>query len=429
MKCCVLYAGVWMLVLFSSAADASDAPPAELTLDRLAAEALEKNPEVSFYKAEIAAAKGDRKQAGAYPNPEFEGEIGAKRVSGGGMSAEGAAWSVSVVQPFEYPGRLALRKAIANRDIQLAEIGYDQFRAALATRVRALGFALLIARQKADAAQEVARRGQALAEVLVQRDPAGVTPLLETRIIEASVITAKRDAAEAARNAQVALYELNQLRGAPLATAINIAATNLQFRPITGFDQLLAAARTNSFELRTRQAELEQQGFRVDLSRNERWPTVSVGSFYSEERAGETERIAGIGVSLPVPLWNRNRGTIQSAEARRQQAETTLLVTQRQVERDVRERLAAYAALVEQLQFIRPDSLKQLRDAADLADRHYRLGAVPVSTYVELQEKYLEATEAILDLQKEALDNWEQLRLLVGGEPVTSAHRSQKDSE
>lgn len=429
MKRCVLNAGLWVFVMFLSEADASNAQSAELSLESLAAEALEKNPEVNFYKAEIAAAKAERKQAGAYPNPEFEGDIGRKRVSGGGVSAEGTAWSVSVVQPFEYPGRLALRKAIANRQIDLAEIGYEQFRAALAARVRALGFGLLIARQKAEAAQEVARRGQALADVLVQRDPAGVTPLLETRIIEASVITAKRGAAEASRNAQVALYELNQLRGAALASDIAIAATNFQFRPLAGPDQFLALAWTNSFDLQMRRAELEQQGFRVDLSKNERWPTVSIGPFYSEERAGDTERIAGVGVSVPVPLWNRNRGSVQSAEARRLQAETALSVTQRQVEREVRERLAAYSAVIEQLQFIRPDSLKQLRDAADLADRHYRLGAVPVSTYVELQEKYLEATEAILDLQREALEDWEQLRLLVGSETLPIASKPRKEDQ
>ena len=94
------------------------------------------------------------------------------------MSAEGVAWSVSVVQPFEWPGRIGLRKAIANRDVELAELGFARFKLALAGRVRALAYGLFAAQEKASAAGEVADRFQALREVLVQRDSTGLTPQL-----------------------------------------------------------------------------------------------------------------------------------------------------------------------------------------------------------------------------------------------------------
>src|SRR5687768_8415061 len=94
---------------------------ASTSLETLVTEALEKNPELRFYEAEIEAARGGRKQAGTFPNPEVSGSAGQKTVRGPGVSDEGAAWSASVVQPFEWPGRIGLRKAIANRDIELAE--------------------------------------------------------------------------------------------------------------------------------------------------------------------------------------------------------------------------------------------------------------------------------------------------------------------
>src|SRR6185295_18665904 len=76
-----------------------------LTLEAVVADALENNPELNFYRAEISAARGTRKSAGLLPNPELSGSVGQKSVRGGGMTAEGVAWSVSVVQPFEWPGR------------------------------------------------------------------------------------------------------------------------------------------------------------------------------------------------------------------------------------------------------------------------------------------------------------------------------------
>ena len=113
------------------------------TLDALVADALAKNPELRFYEAEIAAAKAGRKTAGLLANPELNGSVGQKSVRGAGLSAEGVAWSVSVMQPFEWPGRIGLRKAIANRDIELAELGYERFKTRAGWPSAGAGFRLV----------------------------------------------------------------------------------------------------------------------------------------------------------------------------------------------------------------------------------------------------------------------------------------------
>jgi outer membrane protein, heavy metal efflux system len=106
----------------------------------LVRQALANNPELKFYAAEIAAAKGTLKTAGTMRNPELNTTAGYKnaRDNSSGLSGEGVTWSVSVNQTFEYPGRIALRKAIAKGDIALAELHFQQFRLTLAARVRTL---------------------------------------------------------------------------------------------------------------------------------------------------------------------------------------------------------------------------------------------------------------------------------------------------
>lgn len=385
-----------------------------LSLDALVSEALEKNPELKFYEAELAAARAGRKTAGLPANPEVSGSVGQKTVRGGGVSAEGVAWSVSVVQPFEWPGRIGLRKAIANRDVELAELGFARFKLALAGRVRALAYGLFAAQEKAAAAGEVADRFQALREVLVQRDSAGLTPILETRIIEATELTMQRRASDTTLAAQAALLELNQLRGVAPKEPLRVAPAELAFKSRAETETLLALARTNNFELRLRAVELTQQGFRVDLAKNERFPAISVGPTYSEERAGDREQIIGLAVSLPLPLWNRNSGNIDAAKARQTQAEVSLAVAQREVERKVLEAALTYETKLRAMAKWRPDSVQHFKEAAELADRHYRLGAVPISTYVELQKQYLEAVESLLDTKQAALEAAAQLELLTG---------------
>ena len=413
-----------------AAMTASGAETNVYSLEDFVAEVLSRNPEVKFYESEIAAARGERRTAGALANPELNGNIGHKRTSdaAGTLAGEGVAWSVGVSQTFEWPGRLGLRKAIANRQIGLAESGLAQFKASLAARARTVAFANFAAQRKEAAAREVAARVQALREVVVQRDPAGVTPLLETRILEANALTAQRQAVEAALEAQSATLDLNLLRGERADANVKIVEAEQKFVPPPSFEELIAAARTNSYELRTRQLELEQQGFRVSLAKNERWPAVTVGPFYSEERAGDKERVAGVGVSFPLPLWNRNSGNIQVANARQQQAEATLRVAQREVERQVVESASGYSARFSALSGWRPDTIEQLREAAELGDRHYRLGAVPIATYVELQEKYLEAVEAYYDLKKEGYAAAQQLEVLTGT-PIASPEKGKEEAK
>ena len=112
-------------------------------LEPLVAEVVKRYPELSFYRAEIAAAKGERRTAAAWANPELSASLGQKQVRGGGLSDEGLTWSVGVQQTIEWPGRISLRKAIANHQVQLAELGLAQFRMAMAARTRALVYAVL----------------------------------------------------------------------------------------------------------------------------------------------------------------------------------------------------------------------------------------------------------------------------------------------
>lgn len=412
---------MWLLVptilesaQLAAAPDGSPVSKDSVPLSVLVAQALADNPELKFYEAEIAAAKGERKTAGAWANPELSSELGRKQVRGD-VAGEGTAWSVAASQTFEWPGRVSLRKAIADRQTELAQAGLEQFRAALAAQVRQKGFAVFGAQRRENAAEEVAARGEELVETLVQREPAGVAPLLETRAIEASVIKLRRESIEASREAQAALYELNALRGRPIADRLLIADVSLDFAQLPAVEELIRQTALGNFELRQRKIELAQQGFKVRLAENEAWPGIALGPQFSQEKAGgEKESTAAIGVSLPLPLWNRNRGNIQTANARLVQAETALKVLSRNLERQIRENAFAYERLRKELTRLSPKVAEQLREAALLADRHYRLGAVPLTTYLEVQQSYLEALEAIFASQADALNARAELELLTG---------------
>jgi cobalt-zinc-cadmium efflux system outer membrane protein len=395
---------------------AQDQEPAAVSVTALVDQVSSNHPELNFYRAELDAAKAGRRGADALTPPELSMQAGHKRVrdSFGVLAGEGMAWSVSLTQTFEWPGRLALRKALANRDVELAELGLARFRSVLASHVRRLAHQLYAAQAKTDALQEVAARFSALKEVFLARDPAGITPLLETRVIEASELVLQHRVAEAEIETRAALIELNQLRGAPLTAPLVIATPELSLADAPSVDALLATAREKNFEFRMREVELAQQGITARLSRHERLPAVSVSPFVSKENAGDRETTIGLGLSVPLPVTGRSRSAVDQSAARLRQAEAAMAMAERDLERSVVTAAQTFQIKLAENRRWSQEAAEKFREAAELADRHYRLGAVPIGTYVEIQNRYLDAVEALLETQGETLQAGLELQQLTG---------------
>src|SRR5213080_4589921 len=384
------------------------------SLDALIAEALARNPELNVYSSEIAAAKGERRTAGEWQNPEASTEGGAKitRDYHGKTLGDGVLWTLGATQAFEYPGRVTLRKAIANHQIAVAELGLEGFRAALAARVRAAVFHGALGHAKADAAGEIAKRFDDLAAVLSQRPAAGAAQEADVRIIQASAIPLRRRPIEAQREVQSAIHELNQLRGARIDSPLTAPDVDLTLRALPPVATLLFTARDRNYDIRTRVLELEQQGYKVRLALNERWPAVRVGPFAHNERSDTNEYQFGVTASLPLPLWNMNTGKIESEKARAAKVEAELTALVREVERKVADAEFVYRSRREESNDLQKSVLPQMREAAETGDRNYRDGAVPLATYTELQKQYLDSIDAFTEAQAAAIEARQQLEQL-----------------
>lgn len=389
-----------------------------LTIEELVQQAFANNAELKFFEAEVEAAKGQRTQAGLWKNPEFSGEYGERRIrdSAGDLQNEGITRSASVTQLFEFPGKGSLRKAIANKNTEVAELGLAQFRLALANKIRQLAYQYVAAQNGLQASQEIGDRAISQIELLKQRATAGVQGLLELRIIESSLIESRTILTELSQSRQLALTELNSLRGAPpqepLKIHLSLAIPAHKFNK----NQIILTALHNNLLLKTREKELQKAAKGVAAAWHDAAPDFTVGPFYSQDRAGDNEVNIGLSVSLPLPLWNWNQGNIHTAEARRTQADALILQAQRQVEAEVVRRLNAYELFQKQLAQYPGDFLIKMREAAELADRHYRLGSINVQTFLEIQRQYLNTSRAystgVVSAQESILD----LELLTGGQ-------------
>lgn len=398
---------------------AQDKPPAapSSSIEGLVNQALAENAELRVFESELAAAKGQRTQAGFFKNPEISTEIGAREVrdSENVLQGNGSTFSVAVMQTFEFPGKGTLRKAIANKNIEIAELALEQFRLALAGQVRVLAYEHLAAVSEAEAAEAIYKQSSDLAEELNSQPNFGARLQIEIRLVQASLVELGATIKEASLRREETRTQLNALLGRPQKLPLRITDPLTPPAKKLNENALVFSAQENNPLLKIRQRELERSSRELTAVRLDIAPDFAIGPFFSRDVAGDTEQNIGGAISATVPLWDWNIGNIQSAKARIDAATALRVKANRDTEAQIVSRLKAYELTRRQLGMIPQGLLHNIREAATLADTQFRNGSIGAQLYLETQSAYLNSLRAS---QNAVVDAWRtllDLNLLTGG--------------
>ena len=404
------------LLLVPLAVRGAETLPAPVDVPDLVRQAVETNPEHQAYVAALAAERELGSAASANPDPILSVEVGRKRLrdAGGAFLDEGQVWTASLSQTFEWPERLRLRRAIADRQVEAAKLGLSRFEQALEAKATVLAYRLSRAQLRSQACEEVAERFAGLRKALVGRDPSGPAPTIELRSVEAAEVVARRRADEARLALQQALLEMNQLRGAPSMAPLVVKSPTLALRDAPKLEDLLAAAQQGNFSYRMRVLESEQLSLQSDLARSDSVPGVTAGPYISQDRVGGRETIVGLRFDIPLPVSGRSGAADRAATERRRQSKDAIAAAWRDVERDLGQTWLSYASKVDQLRMHKDDPATRFSEAARLAEAHYRAGALPLQLFMDAQAGYLEAVDSALLLQEQAVEAGFRLRELSG---------------
>ena len=412
-----------LALVLSSFVHAQDRPPASRpnTIEGLVTRALESNAELRVFEAELAAAKGQRTQAGFFKNPEVSTEIGVREVrdSENILQGNGTTFSIAVTQTFEFPGKGTLRKAIANKNIEIAELGLEQFRLALAGQVRLLAYEHLAAVSTAEVAESVYRQSNELSSRLASQTGYGARQQIEIHLIQASLVELGVAIKEASLRREETRTKLNALLGLPQNMPLRIRDPLLPPRDHLDANRLVFAAQESNLLLKIRRRELERSARELTATRLDVAPDFAIGPFFSRDVAGDTEQNIGATISARVPVWDWNIGNIQSARARRDATEAQRVKAERDTEAEILSRFKAYELTLRQLGMIPSGLLQNVREASILAETQFRNGSINAQLYLDAQSAYLDALRA---WQNAVLDAWRillDLNLLTGGSVET----------
>ncbi len=400
-----------------------------LSTEELVAEALANNLELRSYEAELAAARGERRQAGMWKNPELEGTYAYRRVSDPQeiLVGEGVSRGLAIVQTFEFPGKGSLRKAMADQNIRLAELGVQQFRQALAGQIRSLSIQWVLLSENAQATAELSERSQALLHLLEARPIAGPVKLLEFRAIQGSLTELHFTARDLRQRQEEIRIQLNSLLGRPPQQEFRMREEiGTPAFPIGDIPAFMATGEGNNLQLRMRNLEVERAAKALNAAELEMAPDFKVGPYFSQETAGEDAINVGGVLAMTLPLWDWNQGGIDTARARQEKAHWLKQDAARQVRMTIYQRIRAYTLAREHLEATPKRDIILLDQSAGLADRQYRTGGAGIQLLLEVQRQYLAALRTRNESLLEAWQSWLDLDLLTAGAclPVRQAQPS-----
>lgn len=323
---------------------------------------LDEQPAALEAAALAQAAHARATQARAIANPtlswEAENLAGSGSYSGSG-SAE-ISWSVS--QPLELFGQRSARVGAALAEAQATDLRSEQLRWQAAGRL-----ALVYAQAEAAARHyQLASEAFALAsedaQAVAQLVTQGREPTLRQVLADSETETA-RAALEAARSLQIGAFA-------------RLSATALLDDPVQSIAHSLldrsagavAHAGDTALAVRVAQAELEAASRRLLVEQRRARPELSATAGARRFRESDDEAFT-IGLSLSIPLFDRNRAGISAAHAEQRAAEARLAAQQQQTRAD---QLAAVATLTASNSQVR--SADKAIAAAEEAYRLARIG-------------------------------------------------------
>lgn len=348
------------------------------------------SPRIAKAKAELKAAEGRAIQAGVRPNPTLSAEVENFSGTGPYRTFGQAETTVAVSQPFELGGKRRARKDVAAAERALAEIAVRKAEADLAYDISVAHAELRAGEDRDELARDILDRAVELvriAETLVDvgRDP----PLTRFRA-DALLAEARAEKLRADAGLLVARQRLSLLIGSEdpaLSTAVSDMPVPAALPAgVPGLDERLAAAERDAAEARVRLAQAEGV------------PDITAsGGLRTFRESRDTAFV--VGISVPLPVFNRNGGNIAAARAGNDAAEAMLARTRLDTRFSRREAELMLAAASERVAALSGAGLFQISEAARVAGIGYQQGKFTLVELIAAQEALTSANLKLIEAE------------------------------
>src|SRR3972149_3879133 len=409
----LIYIVLSILFLISPSVYAEE-PIVVMTLPQAQSLALMKNPELAAFSWEVRARDAQAIQAGLLPNPEIGFAVENFGGSGDLHGFKGTETTLQISQTVELGGKRSKRRYVATLERNLANWDYEAKRADVLSGVTKALIEVLAAQERLALTEELVSLSEQVFNTISARVTAGkVSPVEETKA-GVALATVRIDLERAKRQLEAARKRLAAIWGSTFPVFEKVEGQLDLLKSLPHAEQLDALISQNPDIARWAE-EIEQRNAVLKLENAKRIsdPTFSLGF----RRLNETDNNAFVmGISIPIPLFNRNQGSVLEARQRIDKAEESRMSAKLRVISALSESYqvlsSSYAEAVTLKDNVIPGALSAFVAARE-GCRQGKFGFLDVldaqRTFFEAKSRYIESLTAY---QKAAID----INRLTGGQ-------------
>ncbi len=380
---------------------------APLTLEQAWQQAEQANPALRSTQANLTAAEGELTDARAplWNNPQITAERRKREIPHATDPTRiDHEWVARLAQTFEIAGQHGARRSAAEQSLAATQEVIAETRRQLRAEVEQRFVRVLSLQLRIQTEEQTLKLIEQAATAVKKRVAAGEDSRLDGNLAKVE--------AERARN-QVALLreQLVQAR-AELASLLQLTANELPevqgvLDPVPAaysLEDLLNSAADRPV-LRALDHREQAAHSRLALERAARYPDVTVGLVSGREGPLDArEKIVGLSVSLPLPLFRQNAGGIGRATTELTQTKIEREATGRDVPAQVVALWERFTNLMARVQRLRESVLPSLEENQHLSSISFRAGKIGLP-------QLLLVNRQVLDGQRDMLDARTDLRL------------------
>ncbi len=396
----------------------------EYTIDELIMRALADNLELRAARAEVDAARGRLRQAALRPNPMLD--LGAQQ----SVSGPDNNITVGMTLPLELNRRKEGRIGVAERELEMKAAQVADRERGLKAEVRMRAGELLAAQRNLRITEELLDVNRKALGLIRERVRRGAVPPLEDNLmlVEVNRLDATHRILES--RVEVLRLQMKTLAGlepdAPLAIRGDLSPTPVRLDREAGLAQSLAARP----DLMVAQAEVAMAGAKIRKEEAEgRWDaSINVGymrqNFGYDLRGltenGETRGITDIfhyiggGVTVMLPLRNRNQGNIAAALAEAQGAGRRMDFVALTIRQEVAAAFTQYEAAQSSLEIYAQGVREVARQNLEVIRRAYELGRTSLLDVITEQRRYIDIEMGYTESLKQVYDAVVDIERAVG---------------
>jgi cobalt-zinc-cadmium efflux system outer membrane protein len=223
--------------------------------------------------------------------------------------------------------------------------------------------------------------------------------------------------------AEVELRRSESLRKQGLiALAAAVGDPDLEVRSVEGSLEVafevptldsLAANLSTQPELQAAEAGVRASGARIALAKAERIPDVKVEALYHRlEVSGQNT--FDLGISIPMPLFNRNQGRLREARSETLAAEARVRNTANQLNLNLRESYVALTTALDNLKTFRNQILPRAEIVLKSAELRYASGDSALTEVLPVRRDWAAVHLSYLETLREVMLSWAEVSSFLG---------------